>query len=40
MGLDNEVADALSYARQYIVALPRLVREVEEAADDLLGSAG
>jgi hypothetical protein len=38
--LDEEAADAMSYARDYLVALPRLVREVEAAADDVLGSAG
>lgn len=38
--LDGEAADAVSYARDYLIALPRLVREVEDAADDVLGSAG
>lgn len=40
VNLDKNVADAVSYARQYLVALPWLVREVEEAADDVLRSAG
>lgn len=40
VSLGKEAADAVSYARDYIVALPRLVREVEAAADDVLGSAG
>ena len=38
--LDKAAADAVSYARDYLVALPRLVREVEAAADAVLGSAG
>lgn len=40
VNLDKNVADAVSYARQYILALPQMVREVEEAADDVLESAG
>ena len=34
--LDRETEWALDYARQYLVVLPSLLEEVEEAAEELL----
>ena len=40
VNLDTEVSEAVSYARDYLTSLPRRVREVEVAAENLLSSAG
>ena len=40
VALDTECSDALDYARQYLVALPSLLEEVEEAAKDVLAYSG
>lgn len=40
VSLGKEAADAVSYAREYLLSLPQLIKEVEEAAEDLLRSAG
>ena len=37
--IHKKLQDDLSFARDYLVQLPRLIREVQEAADDVLRTA-